>query len=101
MYYGLIIPITAEKEEKENIEIYELVSKAICDMLLIIRKKIFKEDKIPLTKEDHMLIYDVKFFFIYLFLFKFFFFLHENLALKMHSFNCYSNSLYDLEYKEK
>lgn len=59
MYYGLKIQITSEQEEKENIEIYDLVCKAICEMLLIIRKKIFTEDKIPLTKEDNMLIYDV------------------------------------------
>ena len=59
IYYGLKLSHKEFNESKENFEIYDLVSKAICDMLQIIRKKLFQEDKIPLTKEDKMLIYDL------------------------------------------
>ena len=59
IYYGLRLSDRELNESKENFEIYDLVSKAICDMLQIIRKKIFQEDKIPLSKEDKMLIYDL------------------------------------------
>lgn len=59
IYYGLKLPHQEFDESKENFEIYDLVSKAIYDMLQIIRRKLFQEDKIPLTKEDKMLIFDL------------------------------------------
>jgi len=59
IYYGLKLSHKEFNESKENFEIYDMVSKAICEMLQIIRKKLFQEDKIPLTKEDKMLIFDL------------------------------------------
>lgn len=59
IYYGLKLPHKEFNESKDNFEIYDLVSKAICDMLQIVRKKLFQEDKIPLTQEDKMLIFDI------------------------------------------
>ena len=59
IYYGIKLSHKEFYESKDNFEIYELISKAIYDMLHIIRKKLFIEDKNPLTNEDKMLIYDL------------------------------------------
>ena len=59
IYYGLRLSHRELNESIENFEIYDLVSKAICDMLQIVRKKLFQEDKLPLSKEDKMLIFEL------------------------------------------
>lgn len=59
IYYGLKLSNKEFNETKENFEIYELVSKAIYEMLQIVRRKLFQEDKVPLNQEDKMLVFDL------------------------------------------
>ena len=58
--YGLLLPISTESESPQNLQMYELVCKALGDILNIVRQKLMNEDKLELTKDDKILIYQVK-----------------------------------------
>lgn len=58
MYYGLVMPAHQHAlEEKSTIYFYELISKAIYELLGIIRKRIMEEEKKPLSTEEKTLMY--------------------------------------------
>ena len=59
VYYGLKLSDRVSQEDEDKLDIYELIGKAVCDMLQIVRKRIMEEDKSPLTIADKTLIYDL------------------------------------------
>lgn len=59
IFYGMKLSYRVSQEEKENTEVYELISYAMMEMMTLLRINVLQQDKNKLSIEDKTLLYNL------------------------------------------